>query len=364
MKRIVAIFFVLFVCASVLSSYAQDWNKARDLFKRGKYLEAATEAKKVIESTNPDWAQGRLFLGLCYLKAKKYQEALVELDRTLQLDPKIASAYFYLGQVYAAQKKYSEALAQYEKAVKNVDTEKEKRILPLVYKEAGNAARQLRRWGKAVQYFKKATELNPKDHQAWFLLGYSYSKQNDFNRAIQALGKAYQLKPREKMYGIYYVKTLLIVKKYNEAKSVVENLLKLYPNESDVLKYAGDVYLGLKQFEKAATYYAQYLKLKPNDGWYIFNYAQALVKLKKWSEAEQQLKKAASILKNYRVYALLGYVYIKMKKYQDAKVQYKKAYDLSKKPQYFEELKKIDKRIEQEELKKKGLAEEVTSDGA
>ena len=73
----------------------------------------------------------------------------------------------------------------------------------------------------------------------------------------------------------------------------------------------------------------------------------------------EPLKKATTILGNYRPHALLGFVYIKLKKYENARSEYQKAYDLSKKPKYFEEIKKIDERIRQEELKKKGLAEEV-----
>jgi len=181
----------------------------------------------------------------------------------------------------------------------------------------------------------------------------------DFQNAEVPLEKAYQMKPQNKQYGLFYLRTLTYLKKWPKATQVADALVRLYPNELDIVEAAAHAYLGAKKFNNAIKYYQVYLKAKPDDGWAWYNLGQAFVGAKQYAQAEPALKKAAQIVNNYRVYALLGFVYVKTKKYNDAKAQYKKAYELSKKPQYFEEIKKIEKRIEQEELKRKGLAEEV-----
>lgn len=361
MKQVVITLLCCLVIGAGIPARAADWNKAVDLFKRGKYLEAAMEAKAVIEETNPEWAEGLVFLGLCYLKAGKYNEAVVELDKAVRINSGLAQAYLYLGQVYAAQKKYSDALQQYQKAINQADTQQEKRYLPLIYEEAGDAAYALKRFDDAAGFYQQAVNLNPKRDSLWFRLGIVYYMNKDFQNAVGPFEKAYTMNSKDKNYGIYYLRTLTYLKQWDKAIQVADALTRLYPNETDIAEAAAHAYLGAKSFNKAIQYYQIYLKANPNDGWGWYNLGQAFVGAKQYKQAEPALKKAAQILNNYRVYALLGFVYVKTKKYNDAKAQYQKAYELSKKPEYFEEIKKIEKRIEQEELKRKGLAEEVDS---
>lgn len=344
-------------------AWATDWSTAVDLYKRGKYIEAAMEAKAWLEQNKQDWAEGLTFLGQCYLKAGKYNEALVEFDKAIRADAEQAKPYLYIGEIYSAQKKYSEAVKHFQKAEQKADTPEERKYLPLIYEEAGDAAMALKSIEEAAAFYQKATQLNSKRDTLWYKLGVAYYTGHDFDNALQAFENAYNSAPKNKNYGLYYLKTLTYVKKYDKATAIADHLVKLYPNEDVIIEASANAYLGAKIYPKAIQFYTTHLQNNPRDGWGYYNLGQAYVGAKQYEKAIEPLKKASELLNNYRVNDLLGFTYVKLKKYEDAKVQYQKAYDISKKPEYFEEIKNIQKRIEQEELKRKGLAEEIKDDG-
>jgi len=56
--------------------------------------------------------------GLDHGKLEKYQEAIENFNKAIELDPNSVAFYFARGDVYEILKKYEEAINDYDKAIK------------------------------------------------------------------------------------------------------------------------------------------------------------------------------------------------------------------------------------------------------
>lgn len=91
-----------------------------------------------------------------YLNQEKYDEAISDYNKALELDPKHVYAYNNRGLAYQAQGKYDKAMSDYNKALeldpKHVRT----------YNNRGNAYLKQEKLAKAILDYNKALALDPK----------------------------------------------------------------------------------------------------------------------------------------------------------------------------------------------------------
>ncbi len=113
---------------------------------------------------------------------------------------------------------------------------------------------------KAIKAFTRATEVNPRFHEAFGSLGYAYRKTGDYQAALEAYDRALALKPD-----------------YTEA-----------------IEYRGEAYLGLDRIEEAKAAYNRLVKLNPEHA------AKLLEATKKWVW-ERQGTPAAGVSKEVLV---------------------------------------------------------------
>lgn len=103
--------------------------------------------------------------------------------------------------------------------------------------EKGTAAIAIGELEQAVEYFKKATELDPKHFDAWHSLGMAYMKSQKYIEAIEAGKKAVELNPNDQFarvsLSMYYQRNGQIPEA--EAEATKAKILgwggKLAPNE-------------------------------------------------------------------------------------------------------------------------------------
>ena len=124
----------LFACSYV---YAQDhqpadenWYKAQDLEKQGKYIDAAKMYEKSAEAEKPspdqgksnlatDLSQAGYYYSLAgqYNKAVKYLEEALTIFKKLGQEDKVATCLSHFGGIYKSLGRYDSALEYYEKAL-------------------------------------------------------------------------------------------------------------------------------------------------------------------------------------------------------------------------------------------------------
>ncbi|MBX3153238.1 tetratricopeptide repeat protein [Candidatus Obscuribacterales bacterium] len=129
--------------------------------------------------------------GACYVSQKKYDLAIKDFKRTLQLDPKEFKTAASIGNCFFNLKNYNEAIAMYTKAVT---------INPrywLGYTARANAYEQVGKLEQAAADYSTILKAHPGDIGARCLRGNVYRKAKAFNKALADFSKVIELAPND-----------------------------------------------------------------------------------------------------------------------------------------------------------------------
>lgn len=163
--------------------------RARQLIDGGKPAAARVILREVIR-TNPRSAEAHMQLGAALASLAendKYDEAIAEEQKAIELDSKSSGARRILGMIYANQKKYDQAIALLkESCALNPSSFAAQRDLGSTYSSAGKI-------DESIGAFKKAIELNPKNVSVRRKLASAYLKQNSYSEAIAVAKEAVNL---------------------------------------------------------------------------------------------------------------------------------------------------------------------------
>jgi tetratricopeptide (TPR) repeat protein len=111
---------------------------------------------EILNKTTDEKKQGLFYykIGLCYGKIKNdFSNAIINITKATELDPKNSSYYEDLGVAYGFMKDYQNAIQVFEKAIAiNPDYSKIYYNLGITYKQIGQE-------DKANEYFAKAKQL-------------------------------------------------------------------------------------------------------------------------------------------------------------------------------------------------------------
>ncbi|HSF89709.1 MAG TPA: tetratricopeptide repeat protein [Saprospiraceae bacterium] len=120
---------------------------------------------------------------------QRYDEALLDFDKAIELQPKYAMAHYNRGNLYQKQKKYELALADFNNAVRY------ERDFDKAYNNRGTLYKETNRLDEAIVDYDRAISLNPDYHMAYNNRGSVYILQKQYQRAIEDLDQAIALKP-------------------------------------------------------------------------------------------------------------------------------------------------------------------------
>lgn len=124
----------------------------------------------------------------------RYQEAVADCDRAIELYPKSVGAYHARAIAKAEMGRHEEAFADYDKAI-----ELDPKYANAYYGRA-IAKGKLGRLEEAVANYDKAIELDPNDHSAYAGRACARSALKQHNEAIADFSKAFELDPSQKTY--------------------------------------------------------------------------------------------------------------------------------------------------------------------
>ena len=181
-----------------IANERRDWTQAERAYERVVALDGRNA---------DDWvalAQARLALG-------KAQEALLALNRALELNPQHGVAYQALAAAHGRRGEYAQAL----------------------------------------EYAERATQLEPTDHQAWSNKGYSLLKLQRPAEAVPAFETALRLKPDFSNAWINLGEAKLAQRQAGEAIVALRKALELSPGASDARLYLASAYVSTGQFALA-----------------------------------------------------------------------------------------------------------------
>lgn len=292
-------------------------------------------------------------------KANKIDDAIVYYLETIKLDNSKIDAYVNLSQAYRQKKNYNEAYNIIQKA-KSIapDNELVKKQYALCAKEyaansysiaanafqSGNyqkaideykkitpptsdsyigiaaAYQSLNNNAEAVNYYKKAMELDSKNDEIPFYIASIYANANDFVNAKQytdiALSKNpsnSQAKELSKYISDKQTENLLsqAVKlyedqKYSQALAMFNNVIKLNPANATVYYYRAMTYDALNDYQKAISDYKATLKYAPEMVIAYYSLGVDYDSLNNYQSAKENYKKYVELTvedNDYKKYA-------------------------------------------------------------
>ena len=166
------------------SSAAAHGTYASFLNLMGRSDEAVKEFRKMHELDPINFNGWGLGLALCY--GRRFDEAITELNRVLELKPDLDVARMILGFAYVEKRMYPEALAECRKAMSKATDEQ------LALGGCGGVYALAGRRQDALAALEKLKKLNSKRHVDPYIIAYLYDSLGDTDQAMEWLKKGYQ----------------------------------------------------------------------------------------------------------------------------------------------------------------------------
>lgn len=170
------------------------------------------------------------------------------------------------------QKYYYEMEAR-ERALKlQRELENKQETLPVSIQEQielGNTYIKQNEYGRAIESYQMATQIEGDSEIAWTNLGYAYNKIGEYNEAIQAYQKAIQIKPSFKWTWYFLGNVYMEQKAYDRAIDMYQKAIQLEPDFEWAWYNLGVAYSEKGNYEQATNASLKVVKLKPTDAaWY------------------------------------------------------------------------------------------------
>src|SRR6266536_3255796 len=156
--------------------------------RAGRYESALADFDRALQ-LRPDDYRSLADRGVTYRGMERYDEALADLNKAIDLDPSYAWAIASRGQTYRDMKRYDEALADFTRAIDlNPD-------YTWAIASRGQTYRQMGRYDEALADLNKAIDLDPKDKddRLQYVLAVTHLQIDDEDRAQAALRRAIHL---------------------------------------------------------------------------------------------------------------------------------------------------------------------------
>lgn len=237
------------------------YQETKDSLWLAKALNAAEQAQQL----NENLPEAHAVLGNVYTAYGRGQDAIGELQRSLELAPNSAESYRWLGHAYMSLGRTEEALTAYERAVA-LDP-----YYWLNYNVLGVACFQTGDNPRALNAFRRVIELEPGNVDGYENLGSVNLRLGNWDESTRYYEQALKIRPN---FGIYsnLGTVYFYLKRYADAVSVFEKAAEMNPNDEIVQGNLADAYRWSGRREQALTAYRKAiglayreLRVNPND---------------------------------------------------------------------------------------------------
>ncbi len=227
------------------------------LGKQNRFDEAVMNLTKALE-IKPDYLEARCNLGIVLNNQGRVDEAVEHFTKTLQIKPDFVIALRGMAQVLLQQGRGEEAVMHYRRALqvepRNPDT----------YDGLGTALAKQGKRNEAVIYFNKALQLKPDHPKAHLNLGAALAEQGRLDEAMVHFNQALRISPHSskahKNIGITFFKQ----GKFDEAVAHFRVVVQIEPDSPGGHKNLADALFQQGSFAEAITHYSKSLQIEPD----------------------------------------------------------------------------------------------------
>ncbi|MFQ6082465.1 MAG: tetratricopeptide repeat protein [Candidatus Aminicenantia bacterium] len=174
---------------------------------------------------------------------------------------------------------------------------------------------------KALNAYQEASKLNPSNYKAYFGLGMVYLKLNQYEKAIPPLAQCTKINPE--FPDAYYNLALSYEQtgRYETAAEIYQKFIEVNPGPAWTgYNRLGEVYLKLKQYNKAVLAFQEVIKTNPSDTRVNYNLAYAYDMAGQYEKAVETYQNLIKLnpKETDKYYNLIFRVYDKAGEYQKA----------------------------------------------
>jgi len=228
-------------------------------------------------------------LGAALLERGDVDQAIVHLERALELAPRYVRSYRELWYAYNRKEMHN----------------------------------------RALETISKAIELEPKSAEAHNCLGITYAQMDRHEESGKALRKAVSLAPGNPEYLANLGVTCKALGKMDEAVSSLRRACKLSPNTQHFVYNLGKLYLGEGKTDLAIEALREAVRLDPGKPWVCLKLGEAYETVGKLDLAMSSASKVLELAPGFApAHIVLARVYQRMGKPREAKAHYTKAKEL------------------------------------
>lgn len=303
-------------------------------FKRGrayaakdKYNEAIEDFKKAIE-ISPEQSQAYNELGRAYNELREYKKAIEYYDKAIEIDPS-GYEYYYAdrGIAYRNLGDIERAIEEYKKALE-ISSD-----YPFVYDELGEVYHEKKEYKEAIKWYTKALECDPEYAYCLANRGLTYLNMDEKEKAIEDYNKAADIYPNytyawNQLGEIYY--------EMNELDKAMEKYRKAIesdPDFGDGYNNLGVCYLDKNEYDEALKIFFKGIEVAPNHKYFYFNIAKINQIRQNYETSEEYYKKALEKDEDYAAcYYNLSKIYYNKDELEKALDYAKESIDRSENP--------------------------------
>lgn len=176
---------------------------------------------------------------------------------------------------------------------------------PITHYLAGVALISMLDFNGAAEQFSESLKLDPTSADAHFMLAQAYRLSGRFDEALNEYQDTLKRKPEFAAARALVGECYRMQGAFWKAKTECAEAMRIDPQLPLPHTILAESYLLQDQVEPCLSEYQSALQLTPNDPYVHFRYGQALGKLKRWADAETEMRKAIELDPKYAD-AMLG----------------------------------------------------------
>jgi len=261
------------------------YDYAVKLHKENK-IDSAISAYKTFISSNPEKADAYVNLAICYASQNDYKnaESILNIAKS-----KFPSNNLVLKTLQDVEKdSVSTILAKASSSYENKDYRSAIQHYLSIKPETENSMlgvaasyQALEDYNKAIEYYKKAEQINPKNSEIPYYIGYLYSEQQKWKEANEYLNKSISLNPNSEAKNLLsYVAENTVLNDYNEAINLYEkqdfesaltklnNVIKKQAKNAFAYYYRALILDEQKKYKSAVDDYNKFMSIYTSDDEY------------------------------------------------------------------------------------------------
>ena len=288
-------------------------------FATHKQFDCAVATFRAAMKSDPKSAQLHFLAGLAYVDNNRGADALLELQKSVELDPHVIKPHELLafvldetGKRQQGEEQWRQALAIDPKAALALEgltadlvaREDDQGIILLLQDaprteklniELAQALGHLKMMNPAYEVLEPALKASPNSVPLVDAMTTVLMQMGRYQEAINLLQHAVDTNPGNQKVRVELFRALVLTNHISDAVPMGPKLLALRPKDPEVLYLNGVVYRSVGDYPKAKTMLEQAVAINPNFSDSRYNLGMVLVFLKEWQEAKEQLQKAIEL---------------------------------------------------------------------